>query len=229
MSSKAYKIDNNAVPLEHNLIYVVGPMKAQNILMASYLERETGAECLAIENFAEVPVTGQENSGQRKKLALFDCFGKDSQGCLLEFEINSEYISLVDFIGLFNIAREQGIEEEAVSRGIQGFFYERDPLEQFPKGVRAIFNGELWVSRKIMTEYIVKDKKRGFLQGGNDTILTPREIEILTMISQGFPNRKVADKLCISYHTVKTHLYKVFKKINVPNRLQAALWVAKNL
>ena len=229
MSSIAYKINIDAVPLEQNLIYVVGPIKAQNALMASYLEGETGARCLPIENFSEVPVTGQANPGQQKKLALFDCFGKDLEGCLLEFEVNSDYMSLVDFIGLFNVARGQGIEGEAVGRGVRGFFYERDPLEQFSKGVGVIFNGELWVSRKIMTEYIVKDKKQGFLRTQDDTMLTPREIEILTMIAVGFSNRKVADKLCISHHTVKTHLYKIFKKINVPTRLQAALWVAKNL
>jgi DNA-binding CsgD family transcriptional regulator len=229
MSSRAYKINNDAVLLEHNLIYVVGPIKAQNALMASYLEQDTGARCLPIENLNEVPVTGQKKPGQQKKLALFDYFGKDLEGCLLEFEVNGDYIPLVDFICLFNIARGQGIEEEAVRRGVRGVFYERDSLEQFSKGVRAIFNGELWVSRKIMTEYIVKDKKQGFLQTGDDTILTPREIEILSMIAVGFSNRKVADKLCISHHTVKTHLYKIFKKINVPTRLQAALWVAKNL
>ena len=229
MSSRAYKINNDAAPLEHNLIYVVGPIRAQNALMASYLERETGAKCIPIENFSEVSVTREKEPEQQKKLALFDCFRKDLEGCLLEFEVNSDYISLVDFIGLFNIARGQGIEETAVGRGVRGFFYERDPLERFSKGVRIIFNGELWVSRKIMTEYIVKDKKQAFPQAGDDTTLTPREIEILTMVALGLSNRKVADKLCISQHTVKTHLYKIFKKINVPTRLQASLWVAKNL
>jgi LuxR family transcriptional regulator of csgAB operon len=59
--------------------------------------------------------------------------------------------------------------------------------------------------------------------------LTKRQIEILAMIAVGSTNEEISDKLCISPHTVKTHLYKIFKKINVPNRVQASLWAAKNL
>ncbi|MFH1935680.1 MAG: helix-turn-helix transcriptional regulator [Pseudomonadota bacterium] len=60
-------------------------------------------------------------------------------------------------------------------------------------------------------------------------MLTPREVEILTMMATGATNANIADKLCISPHTVKTHIYNIFKKIDVPNRLQASLWATKNL
>ena len=60
-------------------------------------------------------------------------------------------------------------------------------------------------------------------------ILTHREIEILSLLAVGAKNEEIADKLYISTNTVKTHIYNIFKKINVTNRLQAALWAAKNL
>ena len=59
--------------------------------------------------------------------------------------------------------------------------------------------------------------------------LTVRELEIIAMISTGLKNEEIAEKLYISPNTVKTHLYNIFKKIDVPNRLQATLWAAKNL
>ena len=61
------------------------------------------------------------------------------------------------------------------------------------------------------------------------SILTPREIEILSLVAIGAKNEEIAEKLYISSNTVKTHIYNIFKKIDVPNRLQAALWAAKNL
>ena len=92
-----------------------------------------------------------------------------------------------------------------------------------------MLNGEFWLSRKIVTEYIVKDKRQNSFIKGGETALTFREIEILTIIGMGSTNQEVADKLCVSCHTVKTHLYNIYRKIEVPNRLQAALWATKNL
>ena len=102
-------------------------------------------------------------------------------------------------------------------------------MEQFTRGVHAIFNGELWVSRGIMTKTILKNRDRDIITKKDATILTQREMEILTMVAVGAKNEEIADELFISPNTVRTHIYNIFEKINVPNRLQAALWAAKNL
>ncbi|MBU4420874.1 MAG: response regulator transcription factor [Proteobacteria bacterium] len=214
--------------LTDRLIYIVGPLKLQNALMASFLERETGAKCLAVEKFHDIQSMDNENTGQAK-LALWDCLGNDMETCLLEFESDFKEILNHGAVAFFNVSPNIGIEAEFIHRGVQGFFYEHDHLKRFPKGICAIFNGELWFSRKIMNEAMQKDKKQEGLQTRYETDLSHREIEIIAMIAGGASNKMIAEKLYISPHTVKTHLYNIFKKINVTNRLQAALWAAKNL
>ena len=54
--------------------------------------------------------------------------------------------------------------------------------------------------------------------------LTPRELEIVRMVSAGLRNRAVADKLCISEGTVKVHLHNIYEKLSVTGRLELALY-----
>ena len=63
----------------------------------------------------------------------------------------------------------------------------------------------------------------------NEQSLNQKEIEILTLVAEGRTNLEIAERLGIHHDSVNGHLRDSFKKIGVPNRLQAILWVAKNL
>ena len=74
-----------------------------------------------------------------------------------------------------------------------------------------------------------RNKQENRSLGSNDHSLTTRETETLQMLTAGYSNARIADELCISLHTVKTHLYNAYKKIKARGRLQAALWTITNL
>ena len=74
-----------------------------------------------------------------------------------------------------------------------------------------------------------RNKQEDHSLESNDYSLTTRETEILQMLTAGYSNGRIADGLCISPHTVKTHLYNAYKKIKAHGRLQAALWTVTNL
>jgi DNA-binding CsgD family transcriptional regulator len=57
--------------------------------------------------------------------------------------------------------------------------------------------------------------------------LTPREFEVLRLLSQGFPNTGIAKILEISPHTVKTHVISIFNKLGINDRIQAAVWATR--
>jgi DNA-binding NarL/FixJ family response regulator len=203
-------------------IYIVGPMKVQNSLMAFYLEKSIGTNCTVVQSVSEIPLEKREDA-EAKRLVLLDCIGNDLAASLHKMSKNV-------LLCLFNLHPNSGVEEESVAKGVKGFFYLGDSIEQLLNGVQAIFNGEMWLSRKIMTRFILNNQKEKFsFLAQTGLRLTRREREILIMIAEGATNREIADKLFISRHTVKTHTHNIFKKINVSSRSQAALWAIKNL
>ena len=80
-----------------------------------------------------------------------------------------------------------------------------------------------------MTKFSLEEKWPDRLFKADSATLTSREIEVLSVLVSGAKNEEIASKLYISTHTVKTHLYTIYKKIDVSNRLQAVLWANKNL
>lgn len=213
--------------LDDKMVIIIGPRSLQNGLMVHFLEQKTGAKCMEFADPSQIsPLEDEEGSDHR--LILGDCLGKDLDGCMADLESYGEPILSREYVVLFNVSVGLKIEENALRRGVKGFFYEQDPLEVFPRGLSAILNGEIWVSRDIMAKFI-PDEKGPDTSRMEASILTPREIEILSLVAIGAKNEEIAEKLFISGNTVKTHIYNIFKKIDVPNRLQAALWAAKNL
>lgn len=221
------KKDEGLGSLKGKLVFVSGPVRLQNELMAFFLEQQTGTTCLTGQNLHSIQDI-DDHAGQ-PILFLVDCQGRNLESLLSELELYRQKKLARILVALFNMDDSLGMEEEAMLRGVRGFFYVGDPLDRFPKGVCAIFDGELWASREIMSKCIIQHKRQDSLPRGDATGLTPREVEILAMVAVGSKNEEIAEKLCISPHTVKTHIYNIFKKIDVPNRLQAALWAANNL
>ena len=209
------------------LVHIVGANKLQNELLVSFLEKETGLKC-TWGPMLDRPV-GIDKEPVRTSLVLLDCLGADLANLWTGLAVATNSNQPQCFIALFNVDPGRGLEREAVGRGVRGVFYDNEPLERFAKGVLAILNGEMWFTRETLSKCLSKRGTLTKLSGETKLVLTLREREILIRIASGAANKEIADDLNISLHTVKTHIYNIYKKINVPNRLQAGLWAAQNL
>jgi DNA-binding NarL/FixJ family response regulator len=123
--------------------------------------------------------------------------------------------------------------------GIRGFFRFALGDEQLIKCIRVVAKGEIWLEAELVTpvfnEFIKEFMKRkDLLQSLSDLsleklkMLSPREIQILELISHSMTNEEIADKLFISSKTVKTHLRNIFAKADIRNRVEAALLYARH-
>ncbi|MGL4899042.1 MAG: LuxR C-terminal-related transcriptional regulator [Shewanella sp.] len=108
----------------------------------------------------------------------------------------------------------------------KGLFFNTDLPEHLANGIKKILQGELWIPRSMLTAlYLNQQQPRILVQNG----LTAKEIQILDCLRSGFSNHQIANNFFISENTVKSHLYRIFKKISVHNRLQAVKWAQENL
>lgn len=201
-------------------IYITGENHFNNELLMSYIKNETKINCSIIKD-----LTLLKNNPSGNALLMIGWPEGSTKGIFKE--INN--VPKDFFTAVFNVREGLGIEEDVVGKGVKGIFYKHDSLDRLIKGINSIFNGELWLSREVLTNYVTRSQKRRKKESSNHLLLTNREVQIIAMISTGAKNEEIATELYISPNTVKTHIYNIFKKINVPNRLQAALWAAKNL
>lgn len=110
---------------------------------------------------------------------------------------------------------------------IRGVFYADDGPDQFRKGFAAIINNEIWVSREVLMRWMSSAGQQNMARAAG--LLSSREMAVVRLVVAGMSNKEISDELFISTNTVKAHLYNIYKKIDVSNRLQAAIWASENL
>lgn len=111
----------------------------------------------------------------------------------------------------------------ALTAGALGYVPKSANHNVLLSAIKLAMNGELYVPPLILEQGSNPQVDPGTRTGsGNDTRLTERQIEVLSLLSQGKPNKSIATALGLSEKTVKTHITAIFKELNVVNRTQAA-------
>ncbi|MCE8035211.1 MAG: LuxR C-terminal-related transcriptional regulator [Halomonas sp.] len=132
-------------------------------------------------------------------------------------------------LAAFNVRDEGHAVELLSSLNLQGIFYRNDSVDLICKGIEALRSGNLWMSRTLMSRMIQLLRRQQMNSYRPACGLTQRELEIIGLLGTGATNSEIAEKLFVSEHTVKSHLYNIFRKIKVHNRLQAMNWARRNL
>ena len=112
----------------------------------------------------------------------------------------------------------------AIEIGVDGYVLKDSNSAVLKKAINTIWNGETYIQASLVPYLKLKMNKKE--KALND--LTRRETEVLRLLARGMFNKEIADQLSISEKTVKNHVSSIFKKINVSDRTQAAVYAIKN-
>lgn len=197
---------------------IIGPSVSRNQLLAYVLDASsdvTSRVCADVEEFHSTICDGQQ------VVVVLDAQDERWIEHLVGLQQIFDDVNVVS-VALANVRRDRGTERRAFQLGASGFFYVDDSMETVVRGVSALLQGQSWISRHVLMSCSAYSQSQQSAQ--NDSGLTNRESEVLTLLCNGATNRDIAATLTISPHTVRTHLNNLFRKINVPNRLQAVRW-----
>ena len=116
---------------------------------------------------------------------------------------------------------------KAVDMKVDGYILKDSETEILIKGILTVNQGEKYIQPELIpllnSRMINRDVEKEKLKS-----LTKREIEVLKDIAVGSLNKEIAINLGISERTVKNHISNIFKKIDVADRTQAAVFAIKN-
>ena len=122
---------------------------------------------------------------------------------------------------------EDQILLKAVEAGACGFLLKDSTAEELKEAITRVVNGESLVTPSLLRKLLDELAHRGKATQPIHELLTPREMEVLRAIGRGMSNGEIARELVISQKTVKTHLGKIFSKLQVDGRAQAMLYAIR--
>jgi len=116
---------------------------------------------------------------------------------------------------------------EAVQLGAAGYLLKNLDADELFDLISGVANGEAAMTR-AMAARLLKNVAGHSSQPTPVESLTEREIEVLQLVAQGASNPAIAEELCITINTVKTHLKNILEKLQVENRTQAATYALQS-
>lgn len=163
-------------------------------------------------------------SAGEKSVYLIDCMSVGEQH-LHRCHTDEGHCNINGYaVVLFNVDKNWDFPPKACAHKFQGVFFQDDSKSEFIKGMRGILNGHRWSPPRQKPQPPAPDPRCTQSPEQQLASLSPRERELLQLLSVGLSNTEIAADLSISLNTVKTHIYNIYKKIGVSNRLQAAIW-----
>jgi len=116
---------------------------------------------------------------------------------------------------------------KAVDIGVDGYILKDSESSELKKAINVLAQGENYIQPSLIpalnSRLVSRDQDKDKLDN-----LTKRELEVLIQVANGMFNKEIATSLNISERTVKNHISNIFKKIDVNDRTQAAVFAIKN-
>jgi two-component system, NarL family, nitrate/nitrite response regulator NarL len=115
----------------------------------------------------------------------------------------------------------------AIQYGAQGYLLKNMDPDDWLQYLHSMVDGSNEVTRDLAGKLLYQFRERDTQNAPAISSLTPREKEILLLVSEGLTNKQIAEKLFIAENTVKNHIKNLLEKLELENRVQLASYAVK--
>jgi two-component system nitrate/nitrite response regulator NarL len=115
----------------------------------------------------------------------------------------------------------------AFRAGAKGIFSRKRPFEDLCKCIHSVQKGQIWATSdelQCVLEVLTRAAPFQAISPLSKNILTKREREVVSLVSQGMTNQDISRRLNLSTHTVKNYLFRIFEKLGISNRVELVLY-----
>jgi len=120
----------------------------------------------------------------------------------------------------------------AFRSGARGIFSITDSnLRLLSKCIQQVAAGQIWANTEqlnFLLDLISEVPSLRVLNASGNTLLTPREEQVVALVAEGLGNRQIARELNLSEHTIKKYLFRIFEKLGVSTRVELVLYAVNN-
>ncbi len=179
-----------------------------------------------------IKVTGECSDGKDIPKLL----KKDLDLLVFDYD-HGDYISFEDLQKVFRVApnvnvlvisahTDMATVNRIIRQPIKGLLSKECSEAEILDAVKATSNGDKFYCNRIL-DVVTESKKEGAGKDCGPTILSKREVEVVEFLAQGLTAGEVADKMCLSVHTINTHRKNIFKKLSVNSTTELVRYALK--
>ena len=121
---------------------------------------------------------------------------------------------------ILTIHEDEALLRAALKAGAAGYILKRAAETELISAINIILRGDLYVDPAMIRTLVRDDAAPAVAQPKTTEALTPREIEVLRLIVQGYTNRQIGEELNISIRTAEGHRANLSEKIGLHNRVE---------
>ena len=168
-------------------------------------------------------LASMDSEGRRPHVIVMDLQMAPLDGIESTRQVRARYHD-VEVVALTSFGDEERVHA-ALRAGASGYVLKDSDADDVAEAVRAAHRGKLQLDPVVARTLTASLRRTRDVDPSSE--LTSRELDVLRLVARGEPNKQIASELGIGERTVRTHVSRMLRKLNLSSRTQAALWAVR--